>query len=210
MSASLADHPAVRVPPDERAVTPLPREAPGDAELVARALEGDRWAEEALYRRHVHRVTTLVARLLRHGPDVEDVVQDAFIEAYRDLAQLRDPARVGAWIARIAVHRCHKRFRRRKLRRLLGLERGAHDEPLALQARVDAGQDARAELALLDRALDALPVAERTCWVLRHLEGYRLAEVAELAGCSLATAKRRLRRAQDAVRAHFEEGPDAA
>lgn len=179
---------------------------PDDATLVARARGGDRWAEEALYRRHVHRVGRLVARLVHRPADVDDILQDTFIEAYRDLDRLRDGARFGAWVARIAVHRCHKVFRRRKLRRVLGLERGEPGaETLAEQARVGASQAARAELALLGRALDALGDAERTAWVLRHLEEFSLEECAEIAGCSLATLKRRLRRAQDAVRAHFDD-----
>lgn len=191
-------------------VAALPRSNVSDELLVARALGGDRWAEESIYRRHVQRVTTVVARLLRHGADVEDVVQDTFVEALRDLRALREPSRLGAWLVRIAVHRVHKVFRRRRLRRLIGLDRAEpHDEPLVLQARVDAGHEARAELVLLDRALDALPFAERTAWVLVALEGCALAEAAQIAGCSLATLKRRVGRAEAAIARHFEEVRDA-
>ncbi|MCA9614230.1 MAG: RNA polymerase sigma factor [Sandaracinus sp.] len=192
-----------RVRPPE--VARLPRSSACDDELVARALGGDRWAEEALYRRHVHRVTTVVARLLRHGPDVEDVVQDTFVEALRDLGKLREPSRVGPWLVRIAVHRVHKVFRRRRLLRALGLERSMQDEPLELQAKVDASSEARAELALLDRALDAMSFDDRTAWVLVALEDYPLAEAASLARCSLATLKRRVARAERAIAEHFEE-----
>lgn len=184
-------------------VAALPTAA-SDAELVARALGGDRWAEEAIYRRHVHKVTTVAARLLRHGPDIEDAVQDAFIEALRDLTKLREPERLGGWLVQIVVHRVHKTFRRRKLLRLIGLERGRDDEPLALQARVDAGQEARVELALLDEALDALSFEERAAWVLVVLEGHSLVEATGLLGCSLATVKRRIARAEHVVRAHLQ------
>jgi RNA polymerase sigma-70 factor (ECF subfamily) len=183
---------------------------PTDVELVERALARDRWAEEAIYRRHVHRVTTVVARLLRHGSDIEDVVQETFLTAYRDLPKLREPRLLGRWLVQSAIHRCHKRFRRRRLRRLIGLE--SRDENLAEQAVFGTSPEVRAELALLDRVLDRMSDAERTCWVLRHLEEYQLQEVADLAGCSLATAKRRLARAQTVVRAHFdapEEATDA-
>jgi len=184
--------------PDRAVVRPLPV-APGDAELVGRCLDGDRWAEEALYRKHVHRVSAVVARMLRHGPDVEDVVQDTFVQALGRLDTLRDPEKLERWLIRLAVNRVKKRFRRRRLRRLLGLERSFDDERLALQARTGASQEARAELALLDRALDHVAPADRICWVLRRVEEYPMAEVVALAGCSLATAKRRIKRADEAI-----------
>jgi RNA polymerase sigma-70 factor (ECF subfamily) len=189
---------SVPAPDDVASVRPLPV-APSDRELVERCLGGDRWAEEALYRKHVHRVSAVVARMLRHGPDVEDVVQDTFVQALGRLASLRDPAKLERWLITLAVNRVKKRFRRRKLRRLLGLERSFDDEGLALQAKATCSQEARAELMLLDRALDRLPSAERICWVLRRVEDYPMAEVVALAGCSLATAKRRIARADETI-----------
>lgn len=173
--------------------------APTDAELVQRALEGDRWAEESLYKRHVHRVTGVVAKLLRHGPDVEDVVQDAFIEALEQLPQVRDPARVGRWIVGIAVHKAHRRFRKRKLLRALGLDRSIDEERLSCMLARDAGHDIHVEVARIDAALDHMGADDRESFVLRHLEGYRLEEVAELSRCSLATVKRRLARAESVI-----------
>jgi RNA polymerase sigma-70 factor (ECF subfamily) len=187
-------------------VEPLPaQELPDAPALVERARLGEDWAKEALYRQHVHRVTGVVARLLRHGPDVEDVVQDTFIEALQDLPKLREPEHFGRWIVRIAVHKVHKCFRRRKLRRWIGLDRSLDDEPLPSQVHDDAPQHVRAELAAVDGALDRLGETERVCWVLRHLEGYELTEVAELVDCSLATVKRRIARAQSVIETHFAE-----
>ena len=183
-----------------------PAAPPDDAELVHRARAGDRWAEEMIYRRHVGRLTRIAARLLRHGADVEDVVQETFLAAYADLGALREPSRLGPWLARSMVHRCHKRFRRRKVRRLLGLETG-RDEPLEAQAKAGTSPELRAELALLDRALERLGDAERICWVLRVLEGHALADVAAVAGCSLATAKRRVARAQAHLARHVDGAP---
>lgn len=193
-------------PPETGAIAlPLPLKGSSDTSLVERALAGEPWARAALYQRHVHRVTTVVARLLRNGPDVEDVVQDTFIQALGELDKLREPKKVESWLVGIAVHRVHRRFRRRALRRLLGLERTIEDERLESQARVEASQEARAELALLDLALDEVAPADRICWVLRHVEGYALAEVANLAGCSVATAKRRIARAVAIVDVHRGE-----
>src|SRR5262245_18649220 len=174
---------------------------PGDAELVARAVTGDRWAQEALYRRHVQRATMVAARLLRHGADVEDVVQDVFVRAFHELRTLREPASFGSWVIASVVHRAHKRFRRRRIERMLGL--GApRDEALASQAADGASPELRAELALLDRALDRLGDDDRVAWTLHHLLGYRVPELAELTRCSLATANRRLARARAIVDRH--------
>lgn len=185
-----------------------PPDAPTDAQLVARALGGDRWAEEAIYRRHVHRVTKAAARLLRNRADVEDVVQDVFLCGFRELASLREPARLGSWLTMSAVHRVQKIFRRRRLQRLLGLDRSVHDEPLAEQADTGVTPETRAELALLDRVLDELDELDRIAWVLRHLLGHPVAEVAELTRCSLATVHRRLARAQAHVQAAFRSRHD--
>jgi RNA polymerase sigma-70 factor (ECF subfamily) len=195
-----------RMPAVPAPVRALPSSAaPSDRTLVERATSGDRWAEEAIYRRYVHRVGGVVARLLRHGPDVEDAMQDTFVEAFRDLSKLRDPDHLERWLVRIAVHQAHRRFRRRRLRRLLGLDRSLDDEPLALQAHSGASQEAVAELALLDRVLDRMNVRDRTAWVLRRLLDYPLAEVSQLCNCSLATAKRRVGRAGELVDAHLDE-----
>lgn len=180
------------------AVLPLAA-APSDAELVARALGGDRWAEEALYKRHVHRVTGVAAKLLRNGPDVEDVVQDTFVEALEQLDKVRDPERIGRWLVGIAVHKAHRRFRRRKLMRALGLDRTIDDERLTTQIGREAGHDVYVEVSRIDAALDAMSADDRAVFVLRHLEGYVLEEVATIARCSLATVKRRLARAEAIV-----------
>lgn len=183
-----------------RALAPLPLvAAPSDEELVARALADDAWACEALYRRHVHRVTGVVAKLLRHGADIEDVVQDTFVAAFEELADLREPERVGRWIVGIGVHKAHRRFRRRKLARALGLDRSIDDERLVAQLASDAAHDARVEIARIDEALDGMPDVERLCFVLRRLEGYPLEEVASLTGISLATVKRKLLNAERVV-----------
>ncbi|MBN2529190.1 MAG: RNA polymerase sigma factor [Deltaproteobacteria bacterium] len=176
-----------------------------DATLVLRMKEGDVWAMEAFYHRFVHKITGISARLLRNSSDIEDVVQDTFTEAYRDMPQIKSPQLVERWLVRIAVHRAHRRFRRRKLKRTLGLDRSIDDERLFIQVGVHASHEARAEIALLDSVFDTMNISERTCFVLRYIEGYRLEEVAQITGYSLATVKRRIVNAKGAVDRHFEE-----
>lgn len=177
---------------------------PSDEELVRRVCEeGDRWAEEALFRRHVDAVLGTVTRLLRNRSDTEDVVQDTFITALGALHTLRDPSSVRSWLVTIAVRHVHRRFRRRRLRRSLGLDRG-HPDDLRLDdlAGDSATQEQRSELRLLDEHLDRLPPAQRIAWMLRRVEGCSLKETAEACDCSLATVKRRIAAADARVREH--------
>jgi RNA polymerase sigma-70 factor (ECF subfamily) len=123
------------------------------------------------------------------------------VAAFRDLRKLSDAARFGPWLMRIAVNQAQRRFRRRRLLARLGFDTGVDDAELAMVADPHAPPDVRAELSRLDATLGGLPVALRLAWMLRHVEGCGLEEVAEQCACSLATAKRRIQQASDRLRA---------
>jgi RNA polymerase sigma-70 factor (ECF subfamily) len=167
-------------------------EALGDEELVRRALGGDRWGREMLYRRHAATLLAMTIRLLGNRVEAEEIVQDTFVAAFERLETLRDPAAVGGWLGQIAVNLVRRRFRKLRLLRFLGLDRGADDATLEALADVALPADERAELALVDRKLGAMKPEVRLAWTLRRVEGLELTEVASMAGCSLATAKRRI------------------
>jgi RNA polymerase sigma-70 factor, ECF subfamily len=178
-------------------------EALGDEELVRRARTGDRWGREMLYRRHAGSLLAMAARLLSNRGEAEEVVQDTFVTAFEQLASLREPAAVRGWMGQIAVSLVRRRFRRRKLARLVGLDRGADDATLEALADGGVSADQRAELALVDRVLRAMKAQVRIAWMLRHVEGLELTEVAALSGCSLATVKRRISEAEAIVERHI-------
>jgi RNA polymerase sigma-70 factor, ECF subfamily len=180
-------------------------DASSDAQLVKRAIEGDRWGREMLYRRHAAYLLAIAARLLGNRGDGEEVVQDTFVTAFEQLATLREPAALRGWLAQITVSLVRRRLRRGRLMRVLGLDRGADDATLAALAAPDTGADQRAELALVDRVLGTVNTNVRIAWMLRFVEGLELAEVASACGCSLATVKRRIAAAESAVRAHVGE-----
>jgi RNA polymerase sigma-70 factor, ECF subfamily len=180
-----------------------PDAANEDAALVEAVLGGERAAEETLYRRHAPGVLRLATRLLRSHDDALDVLQDAFVTALEDLASLRDRAAFRAWLHRITVRLVHRRFRRRKLLALLGLDRKSGDISLESLADERASADARVELRWLDRALSALDDKTRIAWMLRHVEGLSLDETAAACDCSLATVKRRIASADARVKEHL-------
>jgi len=174
-----------------------------DRELVSLVLAGDKRAEERLYRAHVRAVSALAARLLGRSDEAQDVIQDAFLSALSRLPQLRDGALFRAWLLRITVHEVHRRFRRRKLLRLLGFAGGVDDCALAELATPGMSADEHVELTCLDRVLASMPTRERIAWMLRHVEGYELTEVASACDTSLASVKRWIARADERLRAHI-------
>jgi RNA polymerase sigma-70 factor (ECF subfamily) len=178
---------------------------PSDEELVRRITQGDRWAEEALYRRYVNLVGATALRLLRNRAEAEDVVQEAFLLAFQHLRQLRDVGALRAWLVRITVTRVKRRFRWNKLRQLFALC-SFDDEGLADAASSDASSEDRTELALIDAALAQLKETQRTAWLLRHAVGCSLEEVAEACGCSLAAVKRRIAAADEHLERHVQRG----
>jgi RNA polymerase sigma-70 factor (ECF subfamily) len=178
--------------------------SPEDEELVARASEDAMWAKAELFKRHVKPITAMLTRLLGSTADAEDAAQDAFVLAFRDLGALRDRRAFGGWLRQIAVSQAHRRFRRRKLLGFLGFGRGDDDASLAQLADLGASPEMRAELVRLDEVLRGLPAAERMAWMLRHVEGYELTEVADACDCSLATAKRRLSAAHARIAKHVQ------
>jgi RNA polymerase sigma-70 factor (ECF subfamily) len=144
---------------------------------------------EAVFRRYSRYVAAVALRLLGRDDEIDDVVQEVFLEAVRGLARLREQGALKGWLATVTVRVAGRRLRRRRLRLLLGLDRFPGYLELASP---DAPPDQRAMIARVYLLLDRIPVRERLAWTLRHVEGEPLDEVARLCGCSLATAKRRI------------------
>lgn len=172
---------------------------PTDGELVERAIRGDRWAEEALYRRHARTVTAAVLRLVGRHADADDILQDTFVIAFERLESLRDPNAFRAWVGRIAVNEVRRRLRRRKLMRLVWLDAGEDDASFEALAVHGTRPDLRAELAELDRIVAKLPLEQRMTWLLHRVQGWSIRETSEALDCSTATVKRRLSAADSAI-----------
>jgi len=161
---------------------------------------------EEIYVRHAAYVAGLVGRVIGRNHEVPDVVQDVFLIAHRRLSGVRDPGAVRAWLGRIAVREASRRLRWRRLRLFLQPARSIEPDLVAADG---ADAELRPLVALLYASLDRLPARERVPWVLRYLLGEPLDTVAELAGCSIATVKRRIAAAERMLRpilgAHEED-----
>jgi RNA polymerase sigma-70 factor (ECF subfamily) len=195
------DEPALDAepPPSEAAAL---REL-GDESLVTLAVQGDTRAAEMLYRRHAGFALNLAVRIAGSSNDVEDIVHDAYLRAFDNLATLRNPRAFKSWLGSIVVHAVRSRLRRQRLMRVFGVGRGADAIDIDAIASEEASPRARAELAQVYALLQTLSPDDRIAWTLRFVEGHDLRAAAELCECSLATIKRRIRRAQDYIETHF-------
>lgn len=173
-----------------------------DRELVGRVRRAEAQAFELLYRRHAEFAFNLAVRIQGSAVDVEDVVHDAFLKARERLEDLRDEAAFRPWLGSIVVRLVRSRLRRRKLLTTLGL---TSPEPVEIDsvASADADPEARALLAQVYALLQTLAADDRIAWTLRYVERHRLETVAVMMDCSLATAKRRIARAQRFLTDHF-------
>jgi RNA polymerase sigma-70 factor (ECF subfamily) len=177
-SAPAPSDPSISLAPEGRVST-----SPEGA-LIEPALDLD-----GLFRRYAPYVAAIAHRLLGRDEDVDDTIQEVFVAAVRGVHAVRDPAAIRGWLARVTVRVARQRLRKRRARIFLGL-----DEPVVYDSVVDrsASAEQRTLLARVYKILDSMPANERIAWSLRHIEGEPLESVASMAGCSLATAKRRI------------------
>jgi RNA polymerase sigma-70 factor, ECF subfamily len=153
---------------------------------------------DAFIRAYSPYVARLAYRLLGRDEEVDDVVQDVFVAFLRFRHDIREPAAVRSWLATTTVRTVHKRLRTRmrRVRALLRLE-GDNTHSEALSQGVSP--EDHTALTRIHNALDGVPTKVRIAWVLRYLEQETNEDVARLCRCSLATAKRRIALANQAV-----------
>lgn len=177
-----------------------------DEVLVERILAGDNAAEEQLYRRYAADLLRLSTRLLRSRDEADDLVQDTFVKAFEELSTLRDRSSVRNWLIQIAVRFAYRRFRRQKFLRWVGIEtaRDPEDADMTRQASPGPSPEHHAEVALLDRAVAQGAPEDRAAWILHRVEGFGMAEVADITKCSLSTVKRRISCMDSLVARHTE------
>ena len=152
---------------------------------------------DALYARYAPYVAAIATRILGRQAEVEDVVQEVFSLAVGGLRRREDHREIKSWLATVTVRRAIHQLRLRSLWSVFDLA----DEP-SYEMLADPGCDPRERELISDvyRALDRIPPRQRVPWVLRHVEGQSLEQVAETCGCSLATVKRRIVAAHDRIR----------
>ncbi|MDA3963263.1 MAG: RNA polymerase sigma factor [Planctomycetota bacterium] len=174
-----------------------------DASLVQRVLDGDRSAFEALMATHMDRVRAVAGSVVSDPEGVDDVVQEAFIRAYRRIGQLADYRTFPAWLARIARNEAISWHRRRKRRAAVPLD----SIPLLPDTSHDHDDDNGVDeerLAKFNLALGKLRPAYREILALKYEAQLSYEEIAETLGTSMANVEKKLYRARQRLQKLME------
>lgn len=152
--------------------------------LIA-AAAGDDAAFEAIMAGRITRTFRVALAILGSDADARDATQDAWLQAWRRLATLKDLDRFDAWLDRIVVNACRMTIRRKRV----------HEIPMPAgfdHPGASHGPDGLAERDALERAFDQLTVDHRTVLVLHHLQERSVAEISDLLRIPIGTVKSRL------------------
>jgi RNA polymerase sigma-70 factor (ECF subfamily) len=163
-----------------------------DRELLARHNRGDNDAFRIIVERHRDRLWRVALRTLGNSEDAADAVQDALISAFRSAGNFRGDSAVSTWLHRIVVNACLDQARRRASRPVVALaSENVAAEPVARDAIAE-----RETAAEVLAALRRLPPEQAAAVVLVDVEGYPVAEVAEILSVPTGTVKSRCARAR--------------
>jgi len=173
--------------------------------LLDRARRGDARAFEDLARTLERPLHRHALRMLRQSADAEDVVQDAFLSAWRSLPSFEGSS-FRAWIFRIVTNRALDKLRARRRHGEVPLEPPADDDDVIWAEPVAAGPEladiaaGREALGIVEEALATLSDDQRAALLLRDVEGFAYEEIASITACEIGTVKSRIHRARVAVR----------
>lgn len=177
-------------------VQALPLPSTDDGELVRAAAAGHPGAAKVIWDRYSRLVRSLLRRSMGPEGEVEDLLQEVFLRFFERAGTLRDTGALRSFVVGITLRVARDALRKRRVRRILSLT-DSGELPEGSGATDDLG--ARDALRRLYRILDELRPSARLAWLLRHVEGYELADIGVHLDCSLATVKRRLAAADEKV-----------
>lgn len=185
-------------------VTVTSQEPLSDDEVVARVLAGETSIFEIVMRRYNQRLYRVARAILRNDGEAEDVMQDAYVRAYEHLDQFAGRAKFSTWLTRIAVHEALARQRRGNRYQELEPMSESDGDPMdgfASMALTPEEQVSNSEIrSLLEKAVETLPDAYRTVFVLRDIEEMSTTDTANALEISEENVKVRLHRARALLR----------
>ncbi len=176
-----------------------------DKQLVERVQKGDKRAFDLLVLKYQYKVHAIVSRFVRDFDEVNDVVQEAFIKAYRAIGNFRGESQFYTWLYRIAVNTA-KNYLVSRNRRPPSSDVDVDDAEFysgsELLKDVDSPENLlyRDELErVVNEAIEALPEDLRSAVTLREFDGLSYEEIAEVMGCPVGTVRSRIFRAREAI-----------
>jgi len=181
-----------------------------EAELVGAARSGDRRAFDELVRRTVVDTFTLARRLTGNEEDARDVVQDAYLRAWKGIGKFRGEAAFSTWMYRITANAAASSLQRRRRHRSVPFDDDFEPVDTAAEELVSQGAESAEALDRIAAALDDLPAKLRSVVVLKDVYGMSHEAIADELGITISAAKVRLHRARHKLRdVLYEEGAQA-
>ncbi len=181
--------------------------------LLNQARVGDSEAFGLLVQQYYQNVYRLAFRITRNREDAEDALQEAVLKAQCNLCKFQGNSRFSTWLARIAINEALIRLRSRRTQREVSWDElawsdGVRWAPLEARSEISNPEKRYAEVELnerLGKALDSLGPHLKTVFILRNIDGFSTAELAQMLGLSLAAIKSRLLRARLKLRGRFRK-----
>jgi RNA polymerase sigma-70 factor, ECF subfamily len=177
------------------------------AELVAAAQAGERGAFDELVRRTYVAMYTLAVRLTANEEDASDVVQEAYLRAWKGIRRFRGDAQFTTWMYRITANAASTMTQRRKRQRVTHIDEVAEPVEMRLEHQPEGAAESAAALEELSVAVSELPPKLRAIVVLKDVYGLSHEDIAEELGISVAAAKVRLHRGRKKLRDLLYEDP---
>jgi RNA polymerase sigma factor (sigma-70 family) len=170
------------------------------AEIIERCRQGDREAHYALYKLYSRSMYNIAYRIVNDRDEADDVLQEAFISAFRSLNSYRGDASFGSWLKRIVVNKAINFLKNRKT------ERFPDDEKFDVAEEAWEEQEIPYSISQVRKAMEDLPDGYRSVLSLYLLEGYDHGEIAEILGISESTSKSQFNRSKKKLREILEGG----
>jgi RNA polymerase sigma-70 factor, ECF subfamily len=197
--------PGISPHPPLRLVLASEAPEPDDTTLVRALAAREEWAARTAWSRYAPMVYGLLDRALGAAGESEDLTQEVFLRVFAAIRTLRDPSALRSFIYSTAIRMLRWHLRTKRIRRLLTLSDSGKMPDRASPA---ADSEGRELLQRFYRLLGTIGADDRTAFALRHIEGLSLEEMAKATGASLATVKRRVRRASKRVAVLAKADPD--
>lgn len=179
--------------------------SPDPSELVHALRAGEPWAERAFLEQETAHIERLLTRILGWHSELDDLTQEVFTRAFERIDELREPDALRSWLRAIAVFVAREAIRKKRRRRWL-VFLPPEETPELVSASVSP--EARAALRAFYEVVDSLDADTRIAFTLRCVGGLELSEIAEACEVSLATIKRRIKRAANDFYARGRARPE--
>lgn len=177
-----------------------------EIELIQRAQEGDVNSFEALVLRHDQRILRIAYNMLGNIQDARDIYQDVFLRAFENISFFKFNSTFSTWLHRIAINQCINRIRQRRFKSVFFSKPGHNQLEWDIDDLASPDQNPEQETISqelqqqIQQSLESLTGHQRAVFILKHQQGYKIAEIAKILNCAEGTVKKLLFKAVHKLR----------